>query len=111
MQCDTCHNQRIDWRAVRQVDDFNGLKYQVRRRRRNVLINWSEDGIGAVSDYLNLRFTFFPAAADRAEIDPGGRFMQVTARRHGAGCAAVGNNGIEVARTAPAVGSRAAPLG
>lgn len=69
--CDTCHSERIDWRAERQAADFSGLKYQVRRWQGNVKLNWSEDDISAVSHYLNLRFYFFPAAADRAHYQPG----------------------------------------
>jgi len=108
-QCDTCHSERIHWRAERQVVDFNGLKYQVRRWQRNVLLDWSEGDISAVSHYLNLRFYFFPAAADRAEIDQEGRFMQVSVLRHAGRCALIGS-GIEAAVPVPAVASRAAPL-
>ncbi len=68
--CDTCHSERIHWRAERQVADFSGLKYQVRRWQGIVKLNWSEDDISAVSHYLNLRFYFFPAAADRAHYQP-----------------------------------------
>lgn len=107
-KCDTCHSERIHWRAERQVADFNGLKYQVRRWQRNVLLNWSEDDIGAVSHYLNLRFYFFPAVADRAEIDQRGRCMQVSALRHGAGCGLIGT-GIEPGGTMATAASRATP--
>ncbi len=68
--CETCHSERVDWRAERQVADFSGLKFQVRRWQGNVMLNWSEDDISAVSHYLNLRFYFFPAAADRAHHVP-----------------------------------------
>ncbi len=104
-QCDTCHSERIHWRAERQVADLSGLKFQVRRWQRNVLLNWSEDDISAVSHYLNLRFYFFPAAADRAAIDPRDRFTQVTVLRHGAACSPIGG-GIDAASAAAAVANR-----
>ncbi len=68
--CDTCHSERVHWRAERRVADFSGLKFQVRRWQGIVKLNWSEDDISAVSHYLNLRFYFFPAAADRAHYLP-----------------------------------------
>lgn len=105
--CETCHSERVHRRAQCQVADFNRLKFQVRRWQRNVLRHWSEVDISAVSHYLNLRFYFFPAAAERVEIDPRDRFMHVTVLRHEAGCAARGA-GIAAARTAAAVAYRVA---
>lgn len=65
-KCTGCHNQQVHWRVNKLATDWSSLKFQVRRWQDNANLGWREDDVIAVSQYLNLRFYFYPVAPDKA---------------------------------------------
>jgi mono/diheme cytochrome c family protein len=51
--CITCHSAKMHWRDQRVVQDWPGLKAEVRRWQGAVSLAWNEDDIAEVARYLN----------------------------------------------------------
>jgi mono/diheme cytochrome c family protein len=58
--CNACHTSKIHWREKKLVTDWNSLKAQVRRWQASIGLDWSEEEITDVTDYLNAVNYGFP---------------------------------------------------
>ncbi|MFO7593558.1 MAG: cytochrome c [Pseudomonadota bacterium] len=65
-QCISCHAARFDnngaaiyTREDRRVNSLAGLKKQVNRCKNNLSIQWFDDEVQAVTDYLNATYYHF----------------------------------------------------
>ncbi|MDN8615200.1 c-type cytochrome [Variovorax ginsengisoli] len=59
--CVACHTTQVHWRDRRLAKDWNSLQAQVVNWQAAAALNWSEDDIAAVAQYLNERFYGFKA--------------------------------------------------
>ena len=66
--CVTCHTTQMHWRNNRQANDWDSLKFQVRRWQGNTGLAWSEVDITEVSRYLNETIYRYPTPADRVGL-------------------------------------------
>jgi mono/diheme cytochrome c family protein len=60
VNCNECHTAYVHWRDHRRAIDWETLQSQVWRWQGNLGVNWSQEQIDAVSDYLNRRYYQFP---------------------------------------------------
>ena len=60
--CIECHTARMHWRANRLARDWDTLSAQVRRWQREIRLDWTEEDVDAVADYLNQTIYRFPRA-------------------------------------------------
>jgi mono/diheme cytochrome c family protein len=58
--CIQCHTQQLYWQDKRLVIDKKSLTDQVNRWQRNAGLEWSDDDIKEVSQYLNGKFYHYP---------------------------------------------------
>jgi mono/diheme cytochrome c family protein len=62
--CIACHNQQVHWREQRLVTNWESLKHWVRHWQREGRLDWSDDEINDVAQYLNnLFYRFRPPGA------------------------------------------------
>lgn len=54
--CVMCHGTQVYTRVDRIARDYAGVREQVDRWQKNVALNWSQDDIDAVTDYLAVRY-------------------------------------------------------
>lgn len=64
--CIECHNAQMHWRALRQANDWESLRWQVRRWQETARLGWDESDIDEVAGYLNETIYRFPRTVDRA---------------------------------------------
>ncbi len=57
--CVACHGTEVYTRETRTVESFPALKTQVRRCEMALELDWTDEKISAVSQYLNNRFYHF----------------------------------------------------
>lgn len=58
--CNACHTAKIYWREQKLATDWNSLMAKVRRWQASIGLDWSEEEITDVANYLNAahyRFT------------------------------------------------------
>ncbi|MDR3451795.1 MAG: cytochrome c [Rhodoferax sp.] len=71
--CIACHTTQVHWRDQRLATDWNSLQAQVVRWQAAGSLNWSEEDIVAVTQYLNDRFYGFnPSSASPVVQMPAG---------------------------------------
>lgn len=58
--CIACHSAQVHWRDQRLVEDWSTLTAQVRRWQSTVGLNWNDQDIAAVAEYLNKLYYRFP---------------------------------------------------
>lgn len=71
--CNACHTSKIYWRKQRSATNWNSLKDQVRRWQASTGLDWSEEDIRDVTDYLNAVYYGFPVVGQEGlsqEIKP-----------------------------------------
>ena len=61
--CIACHSEQVHWRDGRLATDWPSLRAQVVRWQATASLNWNDDDIGAVTQYLNERFYGFRSPA------------------------------------------------
>jgi uncharacterized protein Usg len=62
--CIACHTEQMHWRDKRLATDWPSLKRLVQHWQGNVRLDWGDDDIDSVAQYLNQRFYHFvPAGA------------------------------------------------
>jgi len=59
--CIACHTTEVHWREKRLVTDWTSLMAQVRRWQGNSGLNWNEEDVTAVSEYLNRLYYNVPS--------------------------------------------------
>jgi len=59
--CIACHTTQVHWRDRRLATDWVSLQAQVARWQTAGSLNWSDEDIAAVTQYLNERFYGFKA--------------------------------------------------
>lgn len=57
--CNTCHTTEIHWREQKLATDWDSLKAQVKRWQANIGLNWSEEDITEVTNFLNTDYYQF----------------------------------------------------
>lgn len=60
--CITCHTTEIHWRDKRLATDWDSLQAEVRRWQDNAALDWRDEDIAEVTQYLNTRFYHFPTS-------------------------------------------------
>ena len=69
--CNACHTTKIYWREQKLVTDWSSLKAQVRRWQASIGLNWSEEEIMDVADYLNTVHYGFPDVNQKGLLQEG----------------------------------------
>ncbi|SCK13544.1 hypothetical protein VAR608DRAFT_0801 [Variovorax sp. HW608] len=60
--CIACHTTQVHWRDRRLATDWNSLRAQVTRWQGVGSLSWSDEDIGAVTQYLNERYYGFKSS-------------------------------------------------
>jgi len=63
--CSACHTAKIHWREQELATDWNSLKVQVRRWQTSIGLEWSEEEITDVTNYLNAVHYGFPVTEQK----------------------------------------------
>lgn len=58
--CIACHTVQVHWRQQRLAQDWPSLEHQVRRWQDNARLQWDEEDVAAVTQYLNSLYYHFP---------------------------------------------------
>ena len=58
--CVECHTTQIHWRDRRQVRDWDTLRVWVRHWQGDARLQWTEEDVEAVAQYLNATIYRFP---------------------------------------------------
>jgi mono/diheme cytochrome c family protein len=58
--CNACHSERVHWQEKKLVKDWAGLRREVRRWQGVAKVNWSNQDIEAVAQYLNAVYYHYP---------------------------------------------------
>ncbi|MDE2311345.1 MAG: hypothetical protein KGL01_11060 [Betaproteobacteria bacterium] len=74
--CNACHTSKIHWREQKLAIDWSSLKAQVRRWQASIGLDWSEEEITDVTNYLNTVHYGFPVT-DQQGFLPGKQLNQV----------------------------------
>lgn len=69
--CSACHTAKIYWREQKRVTDWESLKAEVRRWQASIGLNWSEEEIRDVADYLNTAHYGFPGVSQKGLLQGG----------------------------------------
>lgn len=54
--CNSCHTSKIHWREQKLASDWNSLVVQVRRWQGISGLNWNDEEVADVANYLNAVF-------------------------------------------------------
>lgn len=60
--CGTCHNEQIHWRGNKKAINWTSLKFEVKRWQDSLSLNWSNEDIELVAQYLNVLYYHYPNA-------------------------------------------------
>jgi hypothetical protein len=72
LHCIACHTAQVHWRDGRLATDWASLQAQVVRWQAAGSLSWSDDDIGAVTQYLNEHYYGFrPPAGSPWALKPG----------------------------------------
>jgi hypothetical protein len=66
--CNVCHTSKVHWRDQKQVKNWDGILVQVRRWQSTLGLNWSEEKILDVANYLNENFYKFKYSANQQSM-------------------------------------------
>lgn len=66
--CSACHTSKIHWRERNLATDWNSLKSQVRRWQTSIGLDWSEEEITDVTNYLNAAHYGFPVTEQEGRL-------------------------------------------
>lgn len=58
--CIACHTKKVHWRDKKRASDWHSLKQQVQRWQALSELDWSEEEINDVANYLNKVYYHFP---------------------------------------------------
>ena len=67
--CSACHTSKVHWREQKLATDWNSLKAQVRRWQASIGLDWSEEEITDVTNYLNAVHYGFPATEQEGLLE------------------------------------------
>jgi mono/diheme cytochrome c family protein len=79
--CIACHTTQMHWRDKRLVQDFAGLRAQVRGWQTRARLGWSGDDILEVARHLNRTIYRLPEGKERRGAAPAWRVAEAPARR------------------------------
>jgi mono/diheme cytochrome c family protein len=63
--CIGCHSRQIHWRNAKLATDWASLSAQVRRWQANTGLQWTDEEIDEVANYLNRTIYKFPGGAPK----------------------------------------------
>jgi mono/diheme cytochrome c family protein len=66
--CIACHSTQMHWRNDRLAQDWDTLKFQVRRWQGNAGLQWSDADIAEVARHLNDSIYHFPQTDGRVSL-------------------------------------------
>jgi mono/diheme cytochrome c family protein len=74
--CIACHTTQMHWRDKRLVQDFSGLRAQVRGWQARARLGWSDDDILEVARHLNRTIYRLPEGDERRGAAPAWRVAE-----------------------------------